>query len=228
MVMKSIKYLLFLTTLSLHLISCDQSSGDANKAIDNSLSQNDNGDNRLQDKTVKFLWRDQFVSASNDTFSSIYIDEEYCKKITNLEKAALGYVATFIGNECDWDGGYTEDLSNLKCKILTALNLGYQCSEKHLGFLRNMFKNDSKVLEELKSESCPKTPETSTDQDTFDLITLTVKGNQIIVYFEATGYFMRDGMVLSWNETHHFLVENNHISLTKKEKSEVKQESMYE
>ena len=91
-----------------------------------------------------------------------------------------------------------------------------------------MFKNDAKVLEELKSESCPTTPETSTDQDTFDLITLTVKGNQIIVYFEATGYFMREGLVWSWNETHHFLVENNHINLIKKEKSEVKQESMYE
>src|SRR5688572_21607083 len=55
---------------------------------------------KLTDKTVKFLWR--------DSTGAMVINEEFCKTISNPEKAALGYVATFIGNECWWEGDYTD------------------------------------------------------------------------------------------------------------------------
>src|SRR5690554_5139182 len=59
----------------------------------------------LTDKTVKFLWRaDKYDETYKSTFSSIFIDEEFCKTITDPERAALGYVVTFIGSECDWNG----------------------------------------------------------------------------------------------------------------------------
>jgi hypothetical protein len=95
----------------------------------------------LTDKTVNFLWR--------DSSGYIVINEEYCKTISEPEKAAIGYVATFIGSECWWDGDIADNMSNLKCKILTALNLGYQCSDKHLGFLKQWFKNDTTSLKNL-------------------------------------------------------------------------------
>jgi hypothetical protein len=168
------------------------------------------------DKTVIFLNR--------DINGSIQINEEFCKTISDHERAALGYVATFIGNECNWDGDYTDDRKNLKCKILTALNLGYQCSDMHLGFLRQMFKNDKKVLEELKSDNCPTTPDGATIQDTFDEITLTVKGNDILVFFKASGINLREGDSWSWTATNHFQLDKDKIKLIKKDESKVKRE----
>ncbi len=212
------KYLYILTIIS--LASCGQTN---NNSDINEINNNDtltksnevvpSQDYTLTDKTVTFF--------SRDTNSSIVINEEFCKAITEPERAALGYVATFIGNECNWDGDYTDDRSNLKCRILTALNLGYQCSDKHLGFLRQMFKNDTKVLEELKSDNCPTTPDGATIQDTFDEITLTVKGNLISVSFKANGVNMRESESWSWSETDHFQLDKDNIKLVKKYESKV-------
>jgi len=165
----------------------------------------------LTDKTVKFLWR--------DSSSSIVINENFCKTISEPEKAALGYVATFIGNECSWDEDYTEKRDNLKCAILTALNLDYQCSDKHLGFLRQWFKIDTAALKEL--EDCPTTPNTSTIQDTFDEIILTTKGSEITVFYKANGVNMREEQSWNWTETDYFQFDNDNIKLIKQEKSKV-------
>lgn len=178
---------------------------------------------QLTDKTIKFLWRaDKYDEALKDTFNSIFINEEYCKTITDPERAALGYVATFIGSDCWWDGAANEDRSNLKCIILTALNLGYQCSNKHLGFLRQWFMDDKKALLEL--ENCPTTPYTSTIQNTFDEITLKVTGNQISVFFKANEVNTREGKSWSWTEIDYFQLENGRIKLVKQDKSKVKLE----
>lgn len=166
----------------------------------------------IKDKTVQFLWR--------DTSGTLLINQDFCKTITDAEKAALGYVATFIGNECEWDGKPTKDRSNLKCEILTALNLGYQCSEQHLGFLKKWFKNDTTVLEEIKI--CPTTPNTSTIQDTFDEIVVTTKGNDILISFKANGIHLREQKEWEWSETAYFKVQNEYIQLIKKDRSKVK------
>ncbi len=179
----------------------------------------------LTDKTIKFLWReDKFDETFKDTFSSIFIDEEFCKTITAPERAALGYVATFIGNECQWDGEYKNDRSNLKCVILTSLDLGYQCSEKHLGFLRQMFKNDTKVLDELQTDNCPTTPFTASRQETFDEIILKVNGNIISVWFRASGVNLPMGDSWSWTETDYFQFDKDNIKLIKKVKSKIERE----
>jgi len=220
----------FYTVMCVLLVSCGQTNNNSDKNelvnIDAVVSEpNENTSVRsfkLTDKTVKFLWRsDKYDEAFKDTFNSIIIDEDYCKTITEPERAALGYVATFIGNECNWDGDYKEDRSNLKCKLLTALNLGYQCSDKHLGFLRQMFKNDPKVLEELKSDNCPTIPDGATIQYTFDEITLNVKGILISVSFKANGVNMRAAESWSWNETDYFQFDKDNIKLLKKDKSKV-------
>ncbi len=77
--------------------------------------------NKLSNKKVKILWRaNKYNEELKDTFNSIFINENFCKTITDPERAALGYVATFVGNECWWDGETKDDRSNLKCKLLTA------------------------------------------------------------------------------------------------------------
>jgi len=175
------------------------------------------------DTTVKFLWcANKYDEELQDTVNSIFINEDYCKAIPEPERAALGFVATFIGNECWWDGEANDDRSNLKCKILTALNLGYQCSDQHLGFLRKWFRNDKESLEKL--EDCSTTPYTSTIQDTFEEIKLTVKENIISVSFITNGINLREQNSWQWSETDYFQFDADNIKLIKIDKSKVKQE----
>ena len=173
----------------------------------------------LQDRSVKFLWReDQVMEEYDATVSTIVLDEAYVDRISDPEKAALGYVATFIGNECAWDGKATASRSNLKCKILTALNLGYQCSDTHLGFLRKWFRDDSTVLKKL--ESCPTIPDGATSQETFDRIDVTVADGKIAIAYEVTGINTREGKQWTWKATDLFIYQNNGLKLVKAEKSD--------
>ena len=159
----------------------------------------------LQDKKVKILWRENYYHAElQDTMSRIVMDTSYCRTISDPEKAAIAFVATFVGNDCWWDGQYTNDRSNLKCKILTELNLGYQCSETHLGFLRLWFREDTKALERLKD--CPTTPFTATEQETFDSISITVEGQFIILNLSISGFNIREDQ--EWHRTEEITFRN--------------------
>ncbi|MCB0668795.1 MAG: hypothetical protein KDC80_23390, partial [Saprospiraceae bacterium] len=136
--------------------------------------------NAPPDTTIHFLWREDRQTDSNENVvSTILINEGYTRNIPDSERAALGYVATFIGSECWWDGEATDERNNLQCKVLTALNLGYQCSDKHLGFLRSWFARDSSVLSQLEDSNCPTTPYTATIQNTFDEIDLSRRGSNL-------------------------------------------------
>lgn len=96
----------------------------------------------MTDKKITFLWRKiQYDEELQTDINAIFLNENYIKTISEPEKAALAYVVTFIGNSCEWDGKADEYRSNLKCKILWTLNLGYQCSNNHLGFLKYWFRN---------------------------------------------------------------------------------------
>jgi hypothetical protein len=176
----------------------------------------------LINKTARFLWREnKYDEELKDTFNTIIINEKLCKTLSEPERAALGFVVTFIGSECNWDGKAKDDRSNLKCKTLTALNLGYQCSEEHLGFLRKWFANDSNSIKELKD--CPTTPFKASIQETFNYINLNVKGNLISIEYGATGVNMQNNdETWSWNETDYFLVDKHTIKLIKKKRAEVK------
>src|SRR5690554_7678824 len=112
------KYL-YIATLIL-LVSCKQSNNHSDKneaANSDSLSKTSEIITEktisLTDKTVKFLWRD-----SNN---SIVINHEFCKTISAPEKAALGYVATFIGNECWWEDRKSTRLNSSHVRISYAV-----------------------------------------------------------------------------------------------------------
>ncbi len=175
---------------------------------------------KLTDKKIKFLWRKTvFDKELNMDINSIFLNENYLKTITDPERAVLGYVATFIGNECGWDGQANENRGNLKCKILSGLNLGYQCSNQHLGFLRFWFRNNKDIIKEL--ENCPTTPDGATVQDTFDEINIETSGNKITVSFKANGINMREGKSWNWTEKQFFEFKNNELILLKKEISPI-------
>ncbi|TAF35248.1 MAG: hypothetical protein EAZ57_01215 [Cytophagales bacterium] len=178
----------------------------------------------LPERKAKFLWREDRSNAELGTVvNEIVINEKLCNSLSDAERAALGYVVTFIGSDCNWDGQANKDFNNLKCLANNALGLGYQCSEEHLDFLRRWFRNDEASLDALKS--CASVPMTATTQETFDFINLKVKDNMISVEFAVTGFCMNSGESWSWTGTNHFLFEDNGLMLTKKEESEVSKHS---
>jgi hypothetical protein len=212
-----------LIIIALVFLSCDHLCSDRKAPEAHSLVKSTKrapaGGPRLVDETVEFLWwENRYDEELKDTFNSIVINEDYCKTISDPERAVIGFAATFVGNECWWDGEAKGDRSNLKCKILAALNLGYQCSDQHLGFLRHWFRNDRKSLKEL--ESCPTTPYTSTIQNTFERITLTVKGNRITLYFEAVGVNVREDKSWRWSETDYFVARRGSVRFIRKKITE--------
>ncbi|WP_271769914.1 hypothetical protein [Aquimarina algiphila] len=184
---------------------------------------------QLKDTTINFLWRDmKYDSVLNSSINSIFINKDYLNSITEPEKASIGYVATFIGNECWWDDKANHDRSNLDCKIITALGLGYQCSNKHLGFLRKWFSTDKQVLSDLEKSNCPTTPYTATIQNSFDEIKLTIKKDSILVFYKVSGVNMRKQESWEWTETDYFILKNNNLKLIKKDKSEVRDKKKLE
>lgn len=178
----------------------------------------------LTNQKVQFLWREmQYLEDLVGEFNVITLNEEYIKTISEPEKAALAYIATFVGNECVWDGNANESRSNLKCKILWALDLGYQCSSRHLDFIRFWFRSNEGILKEI--ENCPTTPDGATVQDTFDEIEIETRGNQITVFFKASGINVREGSSWKWTEKHFFEFKNNELIWIKKDVSPVERGS---
>ncbi|MFD1605824.1 hypothetical protein ACFSJW_04410 [Flavobacterium artemisiae] len=179
---------------------------------------------KMTDKSVKFLWReDEYDKELKDTVNTIFINQEYCKNISEPERAALGFVSSFIGSECDWDGKANENYDNLSCKINTALNLGYQCSNTHLSFLRKWFKNDQKSLERLKD--CSAVPYTASVQNTFDYINILTKGDTIKITFKASGVNMRSGNSWSYKEEDTFVFKKDNLLLVNSKESENEKDS---
>ncbi|MEZ4778745.1 MAG: hypothetical protein R2786_05110 [Flavobacteriaceae bacterium] len=147
-------------------------------------------------KNVNVVWRENLYDETLKTeVNTLVLNKEYLENISQQERAALGFVTTFIGNECEWDGKPNQDRSNLNCQLLDALNLGYQCSERHLGFLRNWFSEDTMALNKLKS--CPTIPNTATLQTAIDNISLEIddKMHRILVHYEYLSINTREGKV---------------------------------
>ncbi len=173
----------------------------------------------LRDTSVHFLWRENvYDDEIQDSVNSIVINESYVKIISPSEKAALAYVSTFIGNDCWWDGAMNEERSNLKCTILTALNLGYQCSDGHLGLIRKWFSRDKTVLNEIVN--CPTIPYTSTMQNTFEAIDIKRMQDTLEIFFAVTQMNMREGINTKYTENNIFKVNQNGLNLISKEMSE--------
>ncbi|KAA2218817.1 hypothetical protein [Maribacter flavus] len=175
----------------------------------------------------QFLKRkNAYDEAVKDTFSTIVINHSYLHNITPPEKAALAFVAYDIGNECEW--GYDSDGNGrvLWCRIVSALDLGHQCSEKQLSFLRNWFSRDTVALKKL--ESCRTIPNTATIQTTFDEI--LIQNNEaektITVSYKVTGINMRESESWHHSQTDIFKYDSEYIVLVDSKKSDVSEDQI--
>lgn len=147
-------------------------------------------ENTSPDIYIKILWLDQ-----NGT---LQLNTNYIKTLTDPQRAALGYIASDVSNECYWDGDKNADGSNLKCKFLSALNLGYQCSEKHLSFLKKWFSEDHKVLERL--QYCQKTESSAKIQDHFSEVKMITTKDTIKIIYSAIGEDSEKQKTWRWQE----------------------------
>ncbi|CAM1340127.1 hypothetical protein [Tenacibaculum aestuarii] len=174
---------------------------------------------QLNDKNIKVLWRETLYDDELKTdINTIVLNKNYQKNMTEPERAALGYIATFVGNECEWDGGSpNENRSNLDCKLLSYLDLGYQCSDKHLDFLNGWFSKDSVALNKLKR--CPTIPNGATKQSTFDEILLktNTQDQTITISYKVKVINVRESSVTSYTKTDQFNYDLNSIMLIRSE-----------
>ncbi|WP_149303556.1 hypothetical protein [Pareuzebyella sediminis] len=174
---------------------------------------------------VQFLSRQMaYDEAVGAEVSTMVINQSYLHNITPPEKAALTFVAYEIGNDCEW--GYDSDVNGrvLWCRIVSALDLGYQCSDKQLNFLRKWFSKDTVALKKL--ERCPTLPNTATVQTTFDEI--LIQNNEaektITVDYKVTGINMRESSSWPYSQTDVFEYGSEHIILIDSKKSDLTEE----
>ncbi|SHO64314.1 hypothetical protein A8938_3373 [Algoriphagus zhangzhouensis] len=170
---------------------------------------------------IHFLTReDSYDESVKANISSMVINQSYLHNISEPERAALGYIAFDIGNECQW--GYdSQGKRALYCQIVTALNLDYQCSDTQLDFLRKWFTKDRVANEKLKS--CPTIPNTATIQSTFDeiLIQKDESNKTITVNSKITGINIRESKSWKWSQTDVFEYSQDNIALIDSKKSEL-------
>ncbi|MBN3581919.1 hypothetical protein JYB64_05930 [Algoriphagus aestuarii] len=170
---------------------------------------------------IQFLRReDSYDESIKATVSTMVINQSYLQNISHPERAALGYIAFDIGNECEW--GYdTEGTRALHCQIVTALNLNYQCSDTQLNFLRKWFSKDRVAIEKLKS--CPTIPNTATIQSTFDeiLIQKDESNKTVTVQSKITGINLRESKSWEWTQTDVFEYSQDNIAIIDSKKSEL-------
>ena len=176
---------------------------------------------------VPFLSRQMaYDEAVGAEVSTMIINQSYLHNITLQEKAALAFVAYDIGNECEW--GYDSDGNGrvLWCRIVSALDLGYQCSDKQLNFLRKWFSKDTVALKKL--ESCRTIPNTATIQTTFDEILIQTDASKktITVDYKVTGINMRESSSWYYSQTDVFKYGSEHIVLVDSKKSDVSEDEI--
>ncbi|WP_186754059.1 hypothetical protein [Echinicola salinicaeni] len=170
---------------------------------------------------IQFLTReDRYDESVKAIVSTIVINQSYLHNISPVERAALGYIAFDIGNECEW--GYNSDGTKvLYCQIVTALDLDYQCSDTQLNFLRKWFSKDSIAIDKLKS--CPSIPNSATFQSTFEeiLIEKDESNKTITVQSKITGINIRESKSWEWTQTDRFEYSEDFIVLVDSQKSDL-------
>lgn len=199
-------YLIFICSLFFISIVLQGSAGaSSNSSLlsINSLSQTSG---------QKVIWReDIYDPAIKGKVNVIKLDDNYFANISGPEKAVLGYLASTIGNECYADGGK----ENVKCKILTALKLGYQCSEETKSFLKGWFRDDAETVKQI--DNCKPTIATTVEK-TFDEVKISSADNTIKVELKGLKLNIKENSASKWSETMTFKVEGDKVTMTERTK----------
>lgn len=183
--------------------------------VQNDLSANDSSQHKVyvtQNTLQKIVWREDVYDPNiKGTVNVIKLDDNYFANISGPEKAVLGYLASTIGNECYADGSK----QNVKCKILTALKLGYQCSEESKTYLKSWFRDDAVIVSQV--EKCKPTLPTTIEK-TFDEVKISSADNKITVELKGLKLNIKENSVSKWSEALSFKVDGDKVSLIERTK----------
>lgn len=183
--------------------------------VQNDLSANDSSQHKVyvtQNTLQKIVWREDVYDPNiKGTVNVIKLDDNYFASISGPEKAVLGYLASTIGNECYADGSK----QNVKCKILTALKLGYQCSEESKTYLKSWFRDDAVIVSQV--EKCKPTLPTTIEK-TFDEVKISSADNKITVELKGLKLNIKENSVSKWSEALSFKVDGDKVSLVERTK----------
>jgi hypothetical protein len=155
----------------------------------------------------RVIWREDIYDVSiKANVSVIKLDENYFANITDPEKAVLGYLASTIGNECYAESGK----QNVKCKILSALGMSYQCSDDNKSFLKNWFRDDAAITSQI--ENCKPTI-ASTIEKTFDEVKIESDDNMIKVDLKGLKLNIKENSASKWSEKLSFKIDGDKLTL---------------
>ena len=203
--MKLFRFLLFFSVLMIVTILVAKNS-EATVVGENSYS--------LKDTTIKAVWREDVYDSKMKTHVNVIrLNEQYFTNISEPEKAVLGYLASTVGNEC-----YADGKSDVKCKLLTALSLGSQCSETNKQFLSSWFKNEPDILKQV--ENCKPMLPGSNIEKTFDVVKITTSGDIIKVSVKGLKLNIKENSAASWSENISFRVNGDNLSVVERTKKD--------
>lgn len=172
------------------------------------------GEYLLKDTTIKIIWReDIYDKGLKASVSVLALNESYFAGISDPEKAVIGYLASTIGNECYADGGK----QNVKCKLLSALKMDYQCSEVNKTFLKNWFRDDASIAAQI--ENCKPTI-AKTIEKTFDEVTISTAANSIKISLKGLKLNISENSISKWSEEMSFSLEGDKLTLVERTKKQ--------
>ena len=144
----------------------------------------------------RLVWR------QGDTLT---LDRDGIAGLRDAERAAVAYLATTIGSNCEWTRAPTADgqAGSMRCALTDALGLGEQCGEKHRVLVMGWLGDDA-------PSSCAKIPTTAFSQTTFDELRLSHDGREIVVSYAAVHTDGPGGSTAAWSETIVFAPRGDH------------------
>ena len=157
------------------------------------------------DTTFKIVWKEN--KCDTTTFNYPFL-----KQMREEEKAAIAYVSLYDSEECEWDGKADKEMTNLSCRIIKYLGLGYQCSDAHKNLLKKWLGKDTSTRVKEDLQYCPMTPNTAHSVNGINRINLTrMKNGSFKIYYEISGANIRSETSWEYAETIIFRKQNTSL-----------------
>ena len=145
--------------------------------------------------TVKKNYEEVIINIDN-------VNQQYLSTLDNAEKALLQYYLFAYGNSCN-----SNSKNNLKCLLLSKLNIKDECETSQINFLRSWFGNN--MLMNLKLNKCPQLPSEGAVKNTIDKIVLSRKVDTLTIVIKVRGVNNLQEKYWDIEQTDSFLIKKN-------------------
>jgi len=149
---------------------------------------------------VRVLWRQNGL----DGISHIHFNEAYFSSLSAPRKAILAYMSSMVGTDCE------QDNRHLTCMLTRKLGLGYQCENRHLGIIKEWFKRNKEVIENL---NCYSVPGGATYQSALVSVDIWENGNNLTLVDTISYVALRDRIGKDIATKRTFKIAPDHVQL---------------